>query len=103
MKNRIAKWTTAACAVAVVTLGAGCASSRDMDALRAEIDGLKGTTATAQETASGAVSDAAAARTEAGEAARTANRALSAARESQTCCAANSEKIERMFEKSMMK
>ena len=103
MKNRIAKWTAAASVAAVVTFGAGCASTEDMDAMRADIEGLKGEAAAAQEMAAGAVSDAEAARAEAGQASRTANRALSAAREAQACCAANSEKIERMFKKSMMK
>ena len=95
-KSRIAKWTTAACAVAVLTLGAGCASVQDLDALRADIEGLKSATASA-------AADAEAARTEAGQASRTANRSLSAAREAQTCCTANSERIERMFKESMTK
>ena len=110
MKSRIAKWTAATSVAAMVTLGAGCASTDDVNALRADIENLKGaaaaaqdTAAGAQDTASGAVSDAEAARAEAGQASRTANRALSAAREAQACCAANSEKIERMFKKSMMK
>ncbi len=107
MKKRIAKWTAAATTAAVVAFGAGCASTDDLDgvqaAMQAEIENLRGAAAAAQETADGAVSDAEAARAEAGEASRTANRALSAAREGQACCTANSEKIERMFEKSMMK
>ena len=110
VKSRIAKWTAATSVAAMVTLGAGCASTDDLNALRADVDSLKGaaaaaqdTAAGAQDTASGAVSDAEAARAEAGQASRTANRALSAAREAQACCAANSEKIERMFKKSMMK
>lgn len=103
MKSRIAKWAAASSVAAVMTFGAGCASTKEMDALRADVDSLKGMTSAAQETAAGAASDAEAARAEAGEASRTANRALSAAREAQACCAANSEKIERMFEKSMMK
>ena len=103
MKIRIAKWTAAASVVAVMTLGAGCASTDDLAALRADVDSLKAAAMTAQDTAAGAVQDAEAARAEAGQASRTANRALSAAREGQTCCAANSEKIDRMFKKSMMK
>ena len=103
MKSRIAKWTAATSVAAMVTLGAGCASTDDVNALRADVENLRGATAAAQDTAAGAVSDAEAARAEAGQASRTANRALSAAREAQACCAANSEKIERMFKKSMMK
>ena len=103
MKNRIAKWAAATSVAAVVAFGAGCAKTDVLDALRADVESLKGATAAAQETAAGAMSDAEAARAEAGQASRTANRALSAAREAQTCCAANSEKSDRMFEKSMMK
>ena len=103
MKSRIAKWTAATSVVAVMTFGAGCVGSKEMDALRADVESLKGAASAAQEMAAGAASDADAARAEAGEASRTANRALSAAREAQACCAANSEKIERMFKKSMMK
>ena len=103
MKKRVGKWSAAAGLAAVVTLGAGCASTDDVNALRADLDTLRGEAAAAQDTASGAVADAEAARAEAGQASRTANRALSAAREAQACCAANSEKIERMFKKSMMK
>lgn len=110
MKKRIAKWTTAASTVAVVTFGAGCASTADLNVVQAELENLKSaaaaaqqTASAAQETATGAVSDAEAARAEADQASRTANRALSAAREGQASSAANSEKIERMFEKSMMK
>ena len=102
MKTRIAKLAAATSVAAVVTLGAGCAGP-ELDAMQADIESLKGATAAAQDTAAGAASDAEAARTEAGQASRTANRALSAAREAQACCAANSEKIERMFKKSMMK
>ena len=103
MKKRIARLTVATGIAAVVTLGAGCASTDELNALRADLDTLRGETSAVQDTAAGAVEDAGAARAEAGQATRTANRALSAAREAQACCAANSEKIERMFKKSMMK
>ena len=103
MNKRIARLTAIASISAVVTFGAGCASTDDLNTLRADIETLRGAASAAQETATGAVQDAEAARAEAGQASRTANRALSAAREAQTCCAANSEKIERMFKKSMMK
>ena len=103
MKTRLAKWTAATSVAAVVALGAGCVSTDEIDAMRADIENLKGATVAAQDTAAGAASDAEAARAEAGQASRTANRALSAAREAQACCSANSEKIERMFKKSMMK
>ena len=97
------RWTAGAGLAALVTLGAGCASNDDVASLRADLASLKAASMAAQDTAAGAVADAEAARAEAGQASRTANRALSAAREAQTCCAANTEKIDRMFKKSMMK
>lgn len=96
MENRFAKLTAVVSVATLLIVGAGCASIEDVKALRADVESLKGASASAS-------ADAEAARTEAGEASRTANRALSAAREAQTCCAANSERIERMFKKSMMK
>ena len=110
MKMRIGRWSAAASVAAAVVLGAGCVSVDDVKALRADLESLRGETSAARETAAGAMKDAETAmkdaetaRTEAGEASRTANRALSAARDAQACCTANSEKIERMFKKSMMK
>ena len=103
MKRRIPQWVGAAGAVAMLALGAGCASTEDLNALRAEVDSLKSAAASAGQDASKAMMDAEAARTEAGGASRTANNALSAAREAQTAGAANSERIDRMFKKSMMK
>ena len=103
MKSRIHQWAGAGCAVAMLALGAGCASTGDLDALRAEIESLKNTTAATGQAASSAMKDAETARAEAGDASRAANNALSAAREAQTTGAANSEKIDRMFKKSMMK
>ena len=103
MKSRMTRWTAAAGVAALVTLGAGCASNDEVASLRAGIESASAAAMAAQEAAAGAAADAEAARAEAGQASRTANRALSAAREGQTCCAANSEKIDRMFKKSMMK
>ena len=103
MRSRIPQWAGAACAVAMLALGAGCATTDDLNAIRAELESLQSTTAAAGQAASSAMKDAEAARTEAGEASRTANNALSAAREAQTSGAANSERIDRMFKKSMMK
>ena len=96
MENRTSKLTTAACAATVLLFSAGCATTDDLEAVRAELQSVKGTSASA-------MADAEAARTEAGEASRTANRGLSAAREAQAMGAANSERIDRMFEKAMVK
>lgn len=101
MKNRTVKW--AAAGVAVLMLSSGCARIQDMETLQAEIDALKGELATAQDAASGAMSEATAARAAAGDAASAADSAMNAASEAQAGGAANAEKIERMFEKVMMK
>ncbi len=103
MKSRTAKWVTAAGAVAVLMLSSGCARIQDMESLQAEIDALKGELATAQSAAAGAMSEAEAARAAAGDAASAADGAMNAAGEAQAGSAANAEKIDRMFEKVMMK
>ena len=102
MRIRLAHWTATVAVASLLTLG-GCASVQEMDALEAELAAIKSAVAAAQSTADQATKDSEAAMEEAGRASRTANRGLSAARESQTCCAANSERIDRMFKKSMMK
>jgi|SRR6056297_240100 len=86
--------------LAVIALGvtSGCATitQEELDAVRT--------------TAEQALSEARAANTGAEEAKRiatnaqnTANRAAQAASEAQACCAANTDRIERMFERSMTK
>ena len=42
MNNRIAKWATAAGAVAILTLSSGCARIQDVDAIQAELESLRG-------------------------------------------------------------
>jgi murein lipoprotein len=84
-------YKTMATGVMVVALAGatGCATTRDLDVLKAETD-------RANSTASQAAADAAAAKTTANEALSTANEALSTAN-------ATNEKLDRMFEKSMQK
>ena len=103
MNNRTAKWATAAGAAAILLLSSGCARVQDVDALQAEIDALKGELATAQSEAESAKAEAMAARAAAGNAASAADSAMSAASDAQAGGAANAEKIDRMFEKVMMK
>ena len=103
MKYRTAKWATVAGAVAVLTLGSGCARIQDVEAMQAEIDTLQGELAAAQGTAANAMSEAQAAQAAAGDAASAADGAMNAANEAQASGAANAEKIDRMFEKVMMK
>ena len=103
MKSRTARWATAAGAVAILTLSSGCARIQDMESLQAEVDGLKSELAAAQDAATGAMTEAEAARAAAGDAASAADSAMSAASEAQAGGAANAEKLDRMFEKMMMK
>ena len=103
MRNKTAKWATVAGAVAVLALSSGCARIQDMKMLQAEVDALKGELATAQDAAAGAMSEAEAARAAAGDAASAADSAMNTASDAQAGTAANAEKIDRMFEKAMMK
>ena len=103
MRNRTAKWATAAGAVAVLALSSGCARIQDVKMLQTEVDTLKGELAAAQSAAAGAMSEAEAARAAAGDAASAADSAMNAAGDAQAGTAANAEKLDRMFEKVMMK
>jgi outer membrane murein-binding lipoprotein Lpp len=78
--------------VLAATLLSGCAT----DQMKKDIADAKSAAAAAQQSA-----DAAAATADAADS--KADRALSAAQEAQACCDANSEKIDRMFHKAMMK
>ena len=103
MNNRIAKWATAAGAVAILTISSGCARIQDVDTLQAEIESLRGELAAAQDATASARAEAEAARAAAGDAASAAGDAMSAASDAQASGAANAEKLDRMFEKVMMK
>lgn len=103
MNNRISKWATAAGAVAILTLSSGCARIQDVDALQAQVESLKSELMSAQEAAASARAAAEAANAAAGSAANAADSAMDAANNAQASGAANSEKIDRMFEKVMMK
>lgn len=81
MRNSL-KTAAAAFMLVAVTGLTGCATTRDLDALKLEVE--KANTAAAQ-----AASDAAAASAKANAA--------------QACCDANSEKMDRMFKQSMHK
>ena len=101
--KKIAKWTTAACAAAALALVAGCASVQDLEAVQGQVDSLKGELAAAQAAADSAMSEAKAAGMAAGEAAGAADAAMNAASDATAGGAANAEKLDRMFEKVMMK
>ena len=101
--KKIVKWTTAACAAAALALVAGCASVQDLEAVQGQVDSLKSELAAAQAAADSAMSEAKAAGMAAGDAAGAADAAMNAASDAAAGGAANAEKLDRMFEKVMMK
>ena len=96
MSAKIARLTTVALAAMFITLGTGCASNTEIDEIRSMAREAKGAADRAERTAKRAESRAT-------EASRQAEQALTAANASQACCTANSEKLNRMFKKSMSK
>lgn len=82
--------------VMIVGLASGCATTEHVNRVEASA-------AQAQQAASDAAAKADRALQSAQEAAAKADRALQAAEDAKTCCQQNSEKINRIFEKSMQK
>lgn len=83
--------------VAGLVIGSvGCASSGRVGSLEAKVDQLQSETAAANRTASEALSTAQAA-------ADTAAAADARAADAQACCNANTERLDRMFKRSMYK
>ncbi|MDH3282080.1 MAG: Lpp/OprI family alanine-zipper lipoprotein [Gammaproteobacteria bacterium] len=89
MNQKFSRPVRFALIIAAVGLAAGCASSKKMDELQAMAQG-------AQQSADQAADAARRAQ-------QTADEALEAARQANTCCQNNSQKIDQMFKKSMMK
>jgi murein lipoprotein len=94
-------------AAAVIALGAGCTDLKplqaEVDSLKSQVSKLSGDLDSVKTAADGASRAAASAQQAATSAQNSANQALSAAQAAQQCCDANSEKLNRMFEKSMSK
>lgn len=89
-------------AVLVLGLASGCATT-DVDAVRATAEAAARDAAAAKSAADAARAAADSAARAAASAQSTADRALSAANEAQSCCDANRDRLERMFQKSMSK
>lgn len=96
MSAKIARLMTVALMASYIAIGAGCASTSDIDEIRNMAREAKGAADRAERTAKRAESRAT-------EAQRQAEQALSAANAAQACCTANTEKLNRMFKKSMTK
>jgi len=86
MKNTILKASFIAMTLAVLS---GCATTQQINEIRAIAEGARSSASNASSQASSALS--------------TANQALSAARAAQECCEANTSKIDRAFEQAMKK
>jgi hypothetical protein len=91
---------------AVVIAGAlmgGCATTEQLNEVRAIAEQAQSAASAAQSTADSALAAAQAATASAEAADAKASEALAAANEANNCCQVNSEKIDRMFEKVMQK
>ena len=91
-----------AAAVLVLGTAAGCTNTELLNEVRAKADAAAADAASAK-TAAEAARAADRASQQAASAASTANQALSAANSAQSCCDANTERLERMFQRSMSK
>ncbi len=89
--------------VLFVALAAGCATTSQLDDVKATADRAAADVSAAVSAAEAARAAADRATQAASAAQSTADQALSAATESQACCEANRESMERMFQKSMSK
>ncbi len=90
-------------AVLVLGLASGCASTEGIDAVRATAEAAARDAAAAKSAAEAARAAADSAARSAASAQSTADRALSASNAAQSCCDANRDRLERMFQKSMSK
>jgi ABC-type microcin C transport system permease subunit YejB len=106
--KKIARQVPAIAAVSFAAMfGIGCASTGNLeqmvkDAQKTATEALD-TAKQAQSTANSASSKADQAMSAANSASNTANSVKSAADDAQACCTANTERLNRMFEKSMRK
>jgi len=91
--------------VALAVMLAGCtgAMKKDVEALSARVDQMARDVASAKSAADAASASASEASQKASGAQSTANQALNAANQSQACCDATNEKIDRMFQRSQAK
>lgn len=87
----------------VFGLASGCASTEAIEAARTTADNAARDAAAARSAAEAARAAADSAAQAAASAQSTADRALAAASEAQSCCDANRDRIERMFQQTMRK
>jgi hypothetical protein len=91
-------------AALAVMLATGCTGNqKEQEALTARVDQLARDVAAAKSAADAASASSSEASQKASSAQSTANQALNAANQSQACCDATNEKIDRMFKRSQAK
>ncbi|HET6629406.1 MAG TPA: Lpp/OprI family alanine-zipper lipoprotein [Woeseiaceae bacterium] len=87
----------------VLGMAGGCANQEEQDAVQSTVDQAARDAAEAMSAAEAARAAADSAAQAAREAQQTAEEALAAAEEAQSCCEANRDRLERMFQQSMSK
>ncbi|HLT89866.1 MAG TPA: Lpp/OprI family alanine-zipper lipoprotein [Woeseiaceae bacterium] len=87
----------------VLGVAAGCANQAERDQLQQTVDQAARDAAAAKSAAEAARAAADSAAQAARNAQATADEALAAAEEAQSCCDANRDRLERMFQRSMSK
>jgi murein lipoprotein len=96
MSGKVARSMQVTLVALFIGLSAGCAANTEIEGIRSMAREAKGAADRAERTAKRAESRAT-------EAQRQAELALTAANAAQACCTANTEKLDRMFKKSMAK
>ena len=90
-------------AALAIMMATGCSNRKEEEAMAAKVDQLSRDVASAKSAADAASAASSEASQKASSAQSTANQALNAANQSQACCDATNEKIDRMFKRSQAK
>ena len=93
----------AGAAALAIMMAAGCTNTKAQEEMAAKVDQLSRDVASAKSAADAASAASSEASQKASSAQSTANQALNAANQSQACCDATNEKIDRMFKRSQAK
>lgn len=103
MKYDISRTLTVGALVAMAAMATGCATSGSIDEVRAMAEEASSAARTAEQSADQAQSTAESAQQTANAAKSTADSAAQAAQEARSCCEANTERLDRMFQRSQQK
>lgn len=103
MKHVMSRAMTIGALIAAVAVGAGCATSGSLEEVRAMAEEAKSAAEAAQQSADQAQSTADSAQQTADQAMSTAENASQAASEAESCCDANTERLDRMFKRAQQK